>query len=135
MTSVRIGYFEDFKSNNTLLLEADAEGLRALAETLRSLATGILDCLAIHDLPFVEVHHKVQLTATLSTHDRGTRRVGAGNIFFWERTSDGWQDVAEKLDVLTQCEAGHHYLDADEDQVVVQVSRGEYGDDWWHTHG
>jgi hypothetical protein len=38
-------------------------------------------------------------------------------------------------DALTQYGEGHHYLDADEDQVIVQVSRGEYGDDWWRTHG
>jgi len=36
---------------------------------------------------------------------------------------------------LSQCEAGHHYPGADEDQVVVEVSKGEYGDDWWHAHG
>ena len=135
MTSVRIGYFEDFKSSNTLLLEGDADGLGALAEMLRSLAAGTLDGLALHDLPFVEIHHGVHLTATRSSHDRGTRRADAGNAFLWERTPGGWQDAAEKLDVLTQHEEGHHYLDADEDQVVVQVSKGEYGDDWWHTHG
>ncbi len=135
MTSVRIGYFEDFKSSDTLLLEADAEGLRALAETFRSLAAGTLDRLALHELPFVQVHHGVQLIATRSNHDRGTRRSDAGNAFLWERDADGWQDAAEKLDVLTQCDGGHHYLDADDDQVVVEISRGEYGDDWWHTHG
>ncbi len=74
MTSVRIGYFEDFKSSDTLLLEAEAEGLRALAETFRSLAAGTLDRLALHELPFVQVHHGVQLIATRSNHDRGTRR-------------------------------------------------------------
>ena len=123
MTSVRIGYFEDFKSSDTLLLEADAEGLRALAETFRSLAAGTLDRLALHELPFVQVHHGVQLIATRSNHDRGTRRSDAGNAFLWERDADGWQDAAEKLDVLTQCEEGHHYLDADDDQVVVEMTR------------
>ena len=135
MTRVRIGYFEDFKSSNTVLLEADAEGLRALAEMFRSLAGGTVDGLELHDLPFVEIHHGVQLTATRGVRDRGTRRADVGNAFLWERTPDGWEDAAEKLDVLTQYGEGHHYLDADEDQVIVQVSRGEYGDDWWRTHG
>jgi hypothetical protein len=135
VTSVRIGYFQDFKSSDTLLLEADADGLRALAETFRSLAAGTLNRLALHGLPFVEVHHGVQLTATRSNRDRGTRHTDGGTAFLWERDATGWEDAAEKLDVLTQCEAGHHYLDADGDQVVVEVSKGEYGDDWWHTHG
>lgn len=135
MTNVRIGYFEDFKSSNTLLLEADAEGLRALAETFRLVAAGTLDGVTLHHLPFAEAHHGVQLTARRSTHDRGTRRADAGSVFLWERTGDGWQDAAEKLDMLAQYEEGHHYLDANEDEVVVQVSIGEYGDEWWLRHG
>jgi hypothetical protein len=132
--TLRIGYFEDFKSN-TLLLEADADGLRALAELFRSLAAGTLDNLALHTLPFVELHHGVLLTATRSALDLVTRRAHPGRSFLWEGTADGWLDAAEKLDVLTQCEEGHHYLAGDEDQIVVQVSKGEYGDDWWRRYG
>ena len=135
MTSVHIGYFEGFKSSNTLLLEGDADGLRALAETFRSLAAGTLDGVALHELPFMKVHHGVHVVATRSTHDRGTRRADAENVFRWERTEEGWRDSAEKADVLTRSAQGHHYLDADDDQVVVEVSRGEYGDGWWQTHG
>lgn len=135
MICVRIGYFEDFKSSNTLLLEADVEGLRALAKMFRSLAGGTLDNLALHKCPFVEVHRGVQLTATRAVRDLGARRVNAGNAFQWERTADGWKDAAEKIEVLAQYGEGHHYFDADEDEVVVQVSRDEYGDDWWRKHG
>jgi hypothetical protein len=109
VTTLRIGYFEDFKSSNTLLLEADGDGLRALADLFRSLAAGDLDILAVHDLPFVEPHHGVRLTATRSADDRGTRRAPAGHSFLWERTADGWLDAAEKLDVLTQCAEGNSH--------------------------
>jgi hypothetical protein len=132
---MRIGYFEAFKSSQTLLVEASAEELRTFAELFRSLAAGTLGQLAVHDLPFVEVHHGVPLTASRGARDRGARRTDVGNTFAWERTADGWEDVAEKLDVLAQHPEGHHYLDTDEDDVVVQVSRGEYGDDWWRKHG
>lgn len=63
MTNVRIGYFEEFKSSNTLFMEADAEGFRALAGMFRSLAVETLNALALHDLPFVEAHHGVPMTA------------------------------------------------------------------------
>ena len=135
MTNVRIGYFEGFKSSNTLLLEADADGLRALSETFRSLAAGTLTAVALHELPFIEVHHGGGLVATRSARDRGIRRADVENVFLWERTAEGWQDSAEQVDVLTQCAHGHHYLDAEDDQVVVEVSRAEYGDGWWQTHG
>ena len=82
MTSVHIGYFEAFKSSNTLILEGDADGLRALAETFRSLAAGTLDGVALHELPFMKVHHGVQVVATRSTHDRGTRRADAESVFY-----------------------------------------------------
>ena len=103
MTSVHIGYFEGFKSSNTLLLEGDADGLRALAETFRSLAAGTLTAVVFHELPFMKVHHGVDLLAVRSTDDRGIRRADAENVFLWERTAEGWQDSAEKIDVLTQC--------------------------------
>jgi hypothetical protein len=135
VTTLRIGYFEDFKSSNTLLLEADADGLRALAQLFRSLAAGTLDTLGLHDLPFVEAHHGVLVTATRSARDLGARRGDAGPSFRWQRTEDGWRDAADKLDVLSQYAEGHHYLDGDEDEVVIQVSKGEYGDDWWRRHG
>jgi hypothetical protein len=134
VASIRIGYFEDFKSSKPLLLEADAEGIQSLAEAFRSLAAGTIANVVLHELPFVEIHHGVQLIATRGSQDRGTQR-DAENVFSWERDAEGWQEAAEKLDALTQYGAGHHYLDADNDQVVVQVSKDEYGDGWWHTHG
>ena len=30
---------------------------------------------------------------------------------------------------------GHHSLEAVEDKITVQVSKGEYGDEWWRAHG
>jgi len=135
VTTLRIGYFKDFKSSNAILLEADTDGLRALAQLFRSLAAGTLDNVGLHDLPFVEAHHGVLVTATRSAHDRGARHADARPAFLWERTEDGWRDAADKLDVLSQHKEGHQYLDADEDEVVIQVSKGEYGDDWWREHG
>jgi hypothetical protein len=126
---------EGFKSSKTLLLEADADGLRALAETFRSLAAGTLTAVVPDELPFMEVHHGVDLLATRSTHDRGIRRADVENVFLWERTAEGWQDSAERVDALTKCAQGHHYLDGAEDQVIVQISKGEYGDEWWRRHG
>jgi hypothetical protein len=82
--TLRIGYFEEFKSN-TLLSEADADGLRALAELFRSLAAGTLDNLA--PLPFVEPHHRVLLTATRSALDLVTRRAHPGRSFLWKALS------------------------------------------------
>jgi hypothetical protein len=71
---VHLGYFEDFKSDNTLLLEGDVEGLEHLEQALRSFAIGEVKSLAIHALEFVEAHQGVQLFAYLSARDLGISR-------------------------------------------------------------
>ena len=135
MAQVHLGYFENFKSNDTLLMEGDTEGLRHLARVLRSLERGSADAIEIHGLPFVERHHGVRLTAKRAPHDLVARVDASSNEFTWERTDVGWQDAADKVEVLVECAEGHHYLEATEDQVVVEVSKGEYGSDWWIRNG
>jgi len=69
---VRLGYFEGFKSGNTLLLDGDREGLQQLDETLQQLASGGVEAVAIHSLPFVEAHHGVRLVSRVAPRDTGT---------------------------------------------------------------
>ena len=72
MAAVHLGYFENFKSSDTLLVEGDTEGLRHLAEVLRSLEKGSADIVEIDALPFVQSRHGVRLTAK-----RGRRKYQA----------------------------------------------------------
>lgn len=128
---MHVGYFEDFKGRDTLLIEAGVEALRELQGMLESLASGRLKRLVIHKLPAAQIHGTVELRAVCGQHDRGAQRDGAGNSFLWEHTREGWRDAAEKLATLRAPGAGHQYLGAEEDAVVVLVAKGEYGEDWW----
>lgn len=130
---VHLGYFEDFKSDNTLLLEGDVEGLEHLEQALRSLAIGEVKSLAIHALEFVEAHQGVQLFAYLSARDLGISRNESG--FQWPRTSEGWEETADKIAAVKDDGHGHHYLDATKDEFTVMVSSGEYGSQWWAQNG
>jgi len=132
MPRVHIGFFRDFKSSDTVLIEGDSNGLRLLADTFRRLAKNV-GPVAIHELPFVEVHHGIRIVATVSKRDDGASIHGLD--VSWERSTDGWQDAADKLDALEMATAGHQYLDASSDQVTVEVSIGEYGDSWWTQNG
>ena len=125
MSGVHIGFFRDFKSSNTVLIEGDSNGLRLLADTFRHLAKTV-GPVAIHELPFVEVHHGIRIAATVSKRDNGASINGLD--VSWERSADGWQDAADKLDALESATAGHQYLDTGSDQVTVMASIGEYGD-------
>ena len=134
MEIVRIGFFEDFKSSDTLLLDGDKEGLEQLAQAMRELARGGKESISFHLLPFVEIHHGVRLFASLSAEDLGTRQRGMSE-FEWKRTKSGWEETADKVGVISQCQQGHHYLDAEKDEVTVMVSSIEYGKEWWALHG
>jgi hypothetical protein len=135
LATARLGYFEDFKSSDTLLIEADSEGLRKLAELLRSLARGSAKVVTIHTQPFVESHHGVTLTASLGRRDFVARTGDASKEFRWERTASSWGEAADKVWALAERDAGHQYLDLDEDEVVIEVCTGEHGDAGWLAHG
>ena len=132
MSRVRLGYFAAFKSRDTLLMESDAAGLVKLAALLREIAAGERGSLDLHDLPLFVVHGAVRVTTARTEQDCGTRRINPGTSFAWERSAPGWHLAADMLGSLAEpggpC---HQYLDADADEVVVQVSKGEYGDAWW----
>lgn len=129
--ALHMGFFKNFKASDTLLLEDDAAALGRLAAALRSLAQGDCESLALHKLPFVEVHHGVEVTAEHADGDNGIRCTDRSNAFVWQRNEAGWHDAAKKVKVLIRSPGGHHYLDAEADEVTVEVSKGEFGDDWW----
>jgi hypothetical protein len=103
---------------------------------LASLASGRIKRAILHRLPFVQAHGALELRALCSPHDRGARRDGPGNSFLWERSRSGWRDAAEKIALLSQApQAGHCQLDAEHNDVVVTVAKGEHGEPWWARQG
>ncbi|MFN2427513.1 MAG: hypothetical protein ABR587_13815 [Candidatus Binatia bacterium] len=136
MATLHLGYFADLASRDTILMEADVMGLREMREIFQALASGRIRRLVLHRLPFVRAHAAIELRALCSNHDRGARRDDAGNAFLWERSSAGWRNAAEQLAQLADApQAGHQYLDAEQNDVAVTVSKGEYGEKWWAQHG
>jgi hypothetical protein len=135
VAAVHLGYFENFKSTDTVLVEGDAEGLRHLVEVLRSLEGGSAAVVEIDALPFVKNNHGVRLSARRSHRDLVARVGPSSTEFTWERTETGWRDAADLVEGLLGHDAGHQYLDVADDQIVVEISKGEYGSEWWRRHG
>ncbi len=124
----RLGHFEDFKGNNTLLLDGDVEGLGELAQALSALAIGERNVVAVHSLPFVLAQHQVDLSAHRSHQDVGVAKTPDG--FQWRRSSEGWAAVVELVLVVKHQGRCHQYLDAPADDLAVMVSSGEHGEPW-----
>jgi len=127
---VQIGFFQNFKSADTLLVDSDAAGFELLADTFSALAARG-GSVAVHDLPFVHAHG-VRLFAVCTASNPGAS-IEAQDIT-WRQPPDGWRDTAVKLAALTTEGGGHQYLESGHDQVQLLASSGEYGDVWWATH-
>jgi hypothetical protein len=128
VASVRIGYIEDFKGDQTLLIEGDQLGLTELARLLEALGTRTQTAIHLHSLGFVAMQGKIEVNAIQTPQDLGILR--AGQIFLWQRSSTGWAAVGAKILGVAQQGKCHQYLDTSADEVAVVVSTGEYGDQW-----
>ena len=132
MRSIRVGFFEDFKGADTLLIDVDAEGLRDLIAWLRDVASSGRRVL-LSDCPGVSLQSGLQVEAVPGRDDTGLLKSGEG-AFVWQRSEEGWTDIVEKLGAMGNG-AGHQYLDGPRDDVQVMASFGEYGDEWWNRRG
>lgn len=132
MASIRIGFFEDFKGADTLLIDVDRDGLHALIEWLQeALSSGRKA--AISDCAGSAVQPGLHVALLRAADDTGLVRT-AGTEFVWQRSAEGWAEVVDKLSAM-KSGACHQYLDGPRDDVHVIASIGEYGEAWWRRHG
>jgi hypothetical protein len=131
MGSIRVGFFEDFKGADTLLLDVDAEGLRDLITWLRNVMSSGQK-VSLGHCPGVSFQSALHVEAFRCRDDAGLVRTAEGS-FLWQRSEDGWTSIVELLEAM---EAGvcHQYLDGPRDDLQVMASIGEYGDEWWRRH-
>jgi hypothetical protein len=133
MGLVRVGFFQDFKSSDTLLIDGDSDGLRSLSSTFRQLAATHTKQVALHELAFVEIHHGLQVHASRADGDAGAAFQRTG-VISWICSDLAWESAADKVDVLSEEGSGHQYLD-DLSDITVMASIAEYGEPWWRKHG
>lgn len=129
---VRVGYFADFKSDNTVLFWGSSEGLVALAALLRALSARGEAEIRLTDEPWMRAVHEIRITIEISDSGRGIHRIAAGarNDFSWSLTPASARDFAAAIEALADStHPAHQYLDSDDkDQCVVMVSMDEYDD-------
>jgi hypothetical protein len=78
--TLHIGRFDDFKGENTLLIEGDGAGIRELAALLLGLSDGSIDRIAVERRPGFTAHGNVTLVAEASHVDGGLREVRSGSF-------------------------------------------------------
>jgi hypothetical protein len=132
MAPIRIGHFDDFKGSNTLLIECDDEGLRSLIDLIRDVATSGEPSM-LERRPDVVAHGAVRVSLERSVDDVGLVAAD-GRSFAWRRSSEGWTDIAAKLQAMQGTGPCHQYLDGPTDTLQVTAAIGEYGEAWWNNH-
>jgi hypothetical protein len=124
--TLHLGYFEDFKGADTVLLSCDPVEVLPLRGVLADvMAKGVP--FAIHDLAIVSVRHPARLV--LCPAAAPSRGVGAG--FIWRLNHVEFATTDSRLEVLEQGRAAHVYFDLDGSDVQLMISVSEYDESWW----
>jgi len=132
MASIRVGFFEDFKGADTLLLDVDREGLSTLIAWLQTTMSSGRK-MAISHCPGAVVQSGLHVDLSCVTSETALVRI-SGTEFVWQLSAEGWAEVIDKLAAM-ESEACHQYLEGPTDDVQVMASIGEYGDSWWQRYG
>lgn len=133
---IRIGHFDDFRGEDSILISVDIEGLLELEDIFLKLANG-LSSFDFSNLKLLDKTFRLKLTAFIDTKNIGIRKTST-DIYEWRATNEKWNEFREKLTVMyLNGNRGHHYLDSDpEDNKDLQVvfSMDEYPLAFWKEH-
>lgn len=133
---IRIGYFENFKGEDSILISADINGLRELEDIFLRLSQGL------PDFDFLKLKHLdrsfyINLKALNDKENYGLRKISITD-FEWRLTSEKWNQCREKLTLMYRNnDRGHHYLDSDaknNEDIQVVFSFNEYSNSFWEEH-
>lgn len=132
---IRIGFFEKFKGEDSVLIEADINGLLEIETVLLNL-TEYKKEFNTKDLELLDNKHCLKIQMTSGNQNDGLRK--SGDNYKWTLTPEKWNDLREMTTVLIKnSTGGHQYLDSDTspfDDLQVVLSFDEYGIDFWEKY-
>jgi hypothetical protein len=129
---IRIGFFENFKGEDSVLIEADIYGLLEIETVLLNLTDNKKE-FNTKDFELLDKEHCLEIQMKSGDNNDGLRRFS--NDYKWTLTPEKWDDIREMTTVLIKnSTGGHQYLDSDTspfDDLQVVLSFDEYGIDFW----
>lgn len=133
---IRIGHFDDFKGEDSILISADIEGLLELEDVFLKFANG-LPSFDFSNLKLLDKNFRIKLSAFSDSDNLGLRQIST-DTYEWRATSEKWGEFREKLTAMYRNgSGGHHYLDsdpADNKDLQVVFSWDEYPLTFWEKH-
>jgi hypothetical protein len=123
---MRLGYFQEFRGSDMVLLSCGSAEIRALRASLsREFSRG--SAVAIHELAKVSDRHPARLFVC----PRVASVQSMAGDFVWHLSPHDYSDLDAKLEALESVPTGHQYFELPGTQSELMVSVGEYSDDWW----
>ena len=120
MSDIGIGFFENFKGCDAVLVACSDDGLRRLRGLLASPPEGLLP---LHEFAEVAPNHPAQLFV-------GPARA-SDHSFVWPVSPSNVAHVHAALSSLSQSAHGHHYFGLANSDTRLVVSLNEYDASWW----
>jgi len=133
---IRIGFFDNLKGEDSILISVDIHGLLEMEDIFVKLSNG-LESYNFSKLKLLDKKHKIEIIAFNESRDIGLKRIEK-NKYEWRLTKNKWNEFREKLTAMYRVEkVCHQYLDSDSvDNLDFQViiSLNEYALDWWKQY-
>ena len=129
---MNIGFFQNFKGTDSVLLECTAEEIEDISNQLETSSIKSGHKLAIHELATVSQHNPAQLFVLFSNAQPMHHANGA---FYWLCAGDELMNIKDRLKFLSSTGAGHQYFALAGSSAQLIVSVGEYGESWWAQNG
>jgi hypothetical protein len=124
---LRIGFFPNFKNADSVLLAADAEGVRVILDTIAKVSATPGDAVPIHELAHISVKHPAFLYAV---NAKAVRSIPP-NTYYLDVSGGARLNVVGLLEPLIKSSAGHQFFDLVPRPIALVVSVGEYDSSWW----
>lgn len=142
---IRIGFYDDFKGYDTVLISVDINGLLEIENVFLELSQG-LSCFDFSTLKLLDKKYHVDIKAYNDTNNIGLKQIDKGK-FEWRLTKNIWSQFREMTTALYRNgNNGHQYLDfetnyfnsetnyIDTESLQVVLSLDEYSLSFWEEH-
>jgi hypothetical protein len=123
---MRLGYCNQFKGADTVLLSCDPVEVSPLRQVLASVMAREVP-FAIHDLAVVSARHPARLVLCPAA----ARFRAVGGEFIWRLNHVEFAAVDSKLEALEHVSAAHQCFDLGDSDVRLMFSVREYDEQWW----
>ena len=129
---IRVGFFQNFKGEDSILISADIHGLLELESTFIKLSEKGISFM-LTDSKLVDKEHRLIIKLNSINSDEGCRKLN--ERYEWNMTPKKWNEFREKATILYRNGAnGHQYLDSSpevKNDLQVVLSLNEYDKDFW----